>query len=212
MLPTYRMQLAIQSIQLLANLIKDLFPRLKFLVPLRHLKGILIDLHTIHVPTLTQFHLSLPDQLRTVILHIRNSRAWHSPIFGIFVDTYIELPARSEEESRVRRKCVSKGTLGALKRLHAGLHVVVDEQDGAFGESVRGDGVGEGEGDVVRGELDVGSTNEDVVNVEVGGSAVEVERHAGGGVAGIAVAASKGAVFDDGGHGDENVSCYRRSE
>lgn len=88
----------------------------------------------------------------------------------------------------------------------------MDEQNGAFGESVGGDGVVEGEGDVVRGELDVGSANEDVVNVEVGGRAVEVERHAGRGVAGIAVAPSKGTVFDDGGHGDENVSGYRRSE
>ena len=88
----------------------------------------------------------------------------------------------------------------------------MNEQDGAFGENVRGDGIVEGERDVVRGELNVGGANEDVVNIEVGGRAVEVERYACGGVAGIAVAASKGAVFDDGDQGDENISGYRRSE
>ena len=83
--------------------------------------------------------------------------------------------------------------------------MVVDEQDGAFGQYVGGDGVGEGEGDVVGGELDVGGADEDVVDVELVWGAVEVEGYAGGGVAGVAVAASKRTIFDDACEGDENV-------
>ena len=36
-----------------------------------------------------------------------------------------------------------------------------------------------------------------MVDVEIGRGAVEVERHAGGWVVGVAVAAFEGAVFDD---------------
>ncbi len=88
----------------------------------------------------------------------------------------------------------------------------MNEQDGAFGENVVRDGVVEGEGDLIGGELDVGGTDKDVVDVEVGGSAVEVEGHAGGGVAGVAEAAFKGTVFDDAGEGDEDVGHYFLSE
>ena len=75
----------------------------------------------------------------------------------------------------------------------------MNEQDGAFGEGVDGNGMVEGKGEVIGGELDVGGPNEDMVDVEVGGGAVEVERDAGGGVAGVAVAGFKGAVFYDSG-------------
>lgn len=75
--------------------------------------------------------------------------------------------------------------------------MVADEQDGTFGKSGGGYGVFEGEGDVVGRELDVGRADEDVVDVEIGWGAVEVERHAGGWIAGVTVAAFEGAVFDD---------------
>ena len=51
-----------------------------------------------------------------------------------------------------------------------------------------------------------------MVDVEVGGSTIEVKRHAGSGVVGIAVATFKGAVFDNCGQGYENVGGYLRSE
>ena len=51
-----------------------------------------------------------------------------------------------------------------------------------------------------------------MIDIEIGGSAVEVERDACGWVAGVAVPASKGAVFDDGSDGDVDVCGYRHSK
>ena len=101
---------------------------------------------------------------------------------------------------------------GALERLHSGLCVVVDEQNGAFGERVGGDGFSEGERDVVRGKHDVGGADEDVINVKIGRGAVEVERYAGGGIVTVAVAAPKRAIFDNGYEGYEDIIGYCRSE
>ncbi len=50
-----------------------------------------------------------------------------------------------------------------------------------------------------------------MVDVEVGGSAVEVKGYAEGGIASVAVAAFEGAVFDDGYDGDEDVGGNYRS-
>ncbi len=88
----------------------------------------------------------------------------------------------------------------------------MNEQDGAFGENVVRDGFVEGEGDLIGGELDVGGTDKDVVDVEVGRGAVDVEGHAGGRVAGVAEAAFEGTIFDDAGEGDEEVGHYCFSE
>ncbi len=51
-----------------------------------------------------------------------------------------------------------------------------------------------------------------MVNVEVGGSAVEVKRYAEVGIASVTVAAFEGAVFNDGYDGDEDVGGNYRSE
>ena len=51
-----------------------------------------------------------------------------------------------------------------------------------------------------------------MVDAEVGGGTIEVKRYADGGVTGIAVATSKGAIFDNRSQGYENVDGYRRSE
>ena len=199
------------SVELLSDLIKDLLPGLELLIPLRNFIGILIDLHAVHIPTLTQLHLPLPNQLGSV-LHIHDPRAGRSRIFGVFVDTHVEFPAGSEEEFRICRKRISKRAFGALEWLHSSLHIVLNEQNGAFGENVGGDLLVQRKRDVVRRELNVGGVNEDVVNVKVGGGTVEVEGHATGWVAGVAVAASERAVFDDSGEGDEDVGGYFRSE
>ena len=197
-----------RSIKLLPNLIEDLLPRLKLLIPLRHLVRILIHQHTDHIPPPTQPHLPLPNHLSPVVPHIHDPWPRRCRFFGIFVNTHAEVSVRSEEESRVRRERVPKGAFGVLERLHGGLHVVVNEQDGAFGENVIRDGAVEGEGDLVGGELDVGGTDKDVVDAEVVGGAVEVEWHTGGGVAGVAEAPFEGTVFDDADKGDEDVGRY----
>lgn len=51
--------------------------------------------------------------------------------------------------------------------------------------------------DAVGGKLDVGRCDEDVVDDEVIGGAVEVKGDEGGWVAGVAEAAFEGSVFDD---------------
>ena len=73
-----------------------------------------------------------------------------------------------------------------MESLHGGLHVVVNEQSSAFAHNVRGNEIIEEERDVVCRESDVGGANGNVIDVRVGGRAIEVEVHAGRGVAGIA--------------------------
>ena len=86
--------------------------------------------------------------------------------------------------------------------------MVVDEQDGACGEGGGGDRGGQGEGDVVGGELDVGRPDQDVVDVLVCRGPVEVEGGPGARVLRVAVAAPEGAVFDDAGEGDGDAGGY----
>ena len=82
---------------------------------------------------------------------------------------------RAEEEIGVCSQGVAEWTFGGLEGLHGRFGDAVDKEDSASGESDGVKAFGEGELDVVGRELDVGGADEDVVDVEVVGGAVEVE-------------------------------------
>jgi hypothetical protein len=171
----------------LPNLIELLLPLDILLHPL---VGILIQRITINIQISPQSHRPLRQNILALIHTIHDARSVIARSSGIAADGDGELLPGIEEEAGIGAQ-VGRGREGLHGRL-----THVNAADDATGELIAVERLVELQLDPVGCELDVGGAQEDVIDVLLGGVAVEVERHEAGWIGTVAVVGNQRPILD----------------